>query len=792
LTLNVAMDTLFDKEPITGPLRIHGRVHYDGIEKKNDPVPKTQLLVNGKPYQTRYSVVPEFLLDPSALEKGTNEIQLQTSLFGKTVTTERQRLELTHRIRQSDPPKSEHLFSMRDPDWENIDQKHYSAKNRRKGDFVYRLSEGNTLRLNPPAECNGEFDVLLITGPGKPKHDLKLTHGTLRDGEVHHSETFEVKTRTWQSEIQVSSVEFEKEQDSFFELKLDGGKEPIDIIGLRLVAHERKEDKEEPEAKLLYPESGQEVWQNDLLVLDAFDPSGIDNVNVLVDGEPIQPAFRPLQQFGKIAVPISLQHLDSGSERFTVQVTDRHGNHETLSPIKLKILKDKPKNPTPYQRAVHLLNRVAYGPEISQLAKILTTSEEEWLRGQSTRGTMSRGESLAWKASELEVLPVNAYLVSKRTLDYAARTPNPTRARFTFWVQNHFSTWIRKAGFDEKNSESENFFFKGFSHFNDLLNLSARSPAMLVYLDQQRSFANKINENYAREIMELHTLGVDGRYQQADVTQLANILTGWSASREGRREGYGGRRLVNEFRFNHSFTDPSETEVIGIKLSKAETRFERFDRIEMMMEALSRHPDTARFISTKLAEYYVASPAPDALVEALEKTFHLTGGDMSKLMMTMTSHPQFWEQINEPRFMNPQDYSLRLFRNFQITNRPDLLTSFLKRSGMPLYERTTPDGYPAEPQAFADSNGFLQRWQLTQQLKWPLYQYVTKCWKPNQDWNENKDFLANAVNTTLTGFSFSGSEHEILNRVIQEEKNQKASLQDVAALVLQLPPGHAN
>jgi uncharacterized protein (DUF1800 family) len=298
-----------------------------------------------------------------------------------------------------------------------------------------------------------------------------------------------------------------------------------------------------------------------------------------------------------------------------------------------------------------------------------------------------------------------------------AADPEPGAARFVLWAENHFSTWVPRTR-DPQWSEHAAFARLGAAPFYDLLLASARSPAMLRYLDQENSYASKLNENYAREIMELHTLGVHGGYTQQDVTSLARLLTGWTASREGDGRS-GGELAAYTFRFDPALSDRRSIRIIGVDFpagagpprpgdSGAEA-MGGYDRVLLALQTLAAHPSTAQFVSRKLAEHYVGHPAPEGLVEDLSSVFARTGGDMREMLVAIAKHPAFWAA--EHRMAHPTDFAIRLARVTGKTNAGQL-ADFLGRCGNGMFDRATPDGYPEADSSYTDSNAMVQRWKF--------------------------------------------------------------------------------
>ena len=238
--------------------------------------------------------------------------------------------------------------------------------------------------------------------------------------------------------------------------------------------------------------------------------------------------------------------------------------------------------------------------------------------------------------------------------------------------------------------------------FEDLLLASARHPAMLHYLDQAQSVAEGsngpqgkargLNENYARELMELHTLGVNGGYSQNDVRELARVLTGWTV----------GPQNADGFRFVERLHDKSQKTVLGQRFggSSRDGEQEGLDAIRM----LARHPSTAKRISLRLAQFFIADKPADELVQSLSRTFLDTGGDMLAVMRSLVTSADFWNPNNR-LFKTPLDYACsalaatheRIAVDDPQDRRTLLLThGFLGNAGQPINGWQTPDGYPTD------------------------------------------------------------------------------------------------
>ncbi len=231
--------------------------------------------------------------------------------------------------------------------------------------------------------------------------------------------------------------------------------------------------------------------------------------------------------------------------------------------------------------------------------------------------------------------------------------------------------------------------------FEDLLLASARHPAMLLYLDQAQSVADGtpgaqgrtrgLNENYARELMELHTLGVNGGYSQTDVHELARVLTGWTVDPTAE----------SGFRFAPRLHDNAPKRLLG-QIFPANARSageqEGIDAIRL----LARHPATARRISLRLAQFFVADKPTPALVQQLSQSFLSSGGDLRTVMKVLLSSSDFWAQDNR-LFKTPLDFACSALAAVTTPTADrrglTLAMGFLAGAGQPLHGWQTPDGY---------------------------------------------------------------------------------------------------
>lgn len=280
---------------------------------------------------------------------------------------------------------------------------------------------------------------------------------------------------------------------------------------------------------------------------------------------------------------------------------------------------------------------------------------------------------------------------------------NPLLARMTeFWF-NHLNVFVGKGpvrpfvGHYEINVIRAN----ALGRFEDLLLASAKHPAMLFYLDQAQSNSRGLNENYARELMELHTLGVNSGYTQKDVRELARILTGWTVN---LKDGEG-------FRFAERLHDKEGKVLLGRTFGN-----ESMAEGEEAIRYLARRPETARRVATRLASFFVADKPPAALVDKLAATFTDTQGDIRVVMRALIESPEFWAK-DKQLFKTPLDFACSaLTATGGVKQRRDIVQTlgFLAQAGQPMHGWQTPDGYKT------DANTWLAPEALTRRADYAM------------------------------------------------------------------------
>ena len=399
--------------------------------------------------------------------------------------------------------------------------------------------------------------------------------------------------------------------------------------------------------------------------------------------------------------------------------------------------------------ALHAINRLSFGPTPAEVARVMQIGVDRYIDEQLHPENLPLPTTLTQALNSLHssALSQDALIEQYRAAQREARTDKDSgkeerralvkalqmesgEARLLralqsprqleevmvdFWF-NHFNVYSGK-GLDRvlvESYEREAIRPYALGKFRDLLGATAHHPAMLFYLDNWLSVApgytpsrrasaaaksSGLNENYAREIMELHTLGADGGYSQADVTELARMLTGWSIN---PRRGQGGSAF---------YFDPSKHDH-GTKTWLGRTVTDRGQAEgEWALDVLAEAPATAHHISYQLAQYFVSDVPPAALVDRLAQRFHDTHGDIRAVLNTLFTSPEFRDpKIYNAKFKTPYRYLISAVRasGLRVSNvRPLLATA--NQLGMPLYGCQTPDGYKNTEDAWLNPDSITRR-----------------------------------------------------------------------------------
>jgi uncharacterized protein (DUF1800 family) len=424
---------------------------------------------------------------------------------------------------------------------------------------------------------------------------------------------------------------------------------------------------------------------------------------------------------------------------------------------------------TERQRAMHALNRLAFGPRPGDVDRVMKDGVDLWIDQQLHPETIpdramearlqqyptlqmanaqimqkfyapilemrkqaknAGGDAAQLRQEMRENIPPDQRpqrlmeeLVAQRIFRAAESDRQLNEVMVDFWL-NHFNVFAGK-GIDRfllTGYERDTIRPRIWGRFEDLLMATAKSPAMLFYLDNARSvaapknrprdvepplrrlgrlragptFRGGLNENYAREIMELHTLGVDGGYTQKDVTELARVLTGWTIDPR-----------TGAFLFRPRLHDAGSKTVLGVRFAAGGGMVEG----ERMIHILAHQPATAHHIAYKLSQRLVSDDPPPALVDRVAKMFLDTDGDLRQTVKAVIGSPEFWDpKFYRAKVKAPFEYVISAVRAVNGTiDNPMPVARALQQIGEPLYGAQPPTGYSSKAEAWVNTGALLNR-----------------------------------------------------------------------------------
>lgn len=434
-------------------------------------------------------------------------------------------------------------------------------------------------------------------------------------------------------------------------------------------------------------------------------------------------------------------------------------------------------------RIVHLLNRATFGATPQLVNEVNEIGADVWLDAQFDYRNIENWElDLRLRRFDtLNMTPgdllsfvrvpdrrnVSNQLASAMLLRAISSKRHLYEKMVHFW-SDHFNIYYFKDRIPQLQTVDDREVIRphALGNFGDMLTASAHSPAMLIYLDNVVNEKSHPNENYAREIMELHTLGVDGAYTENDVLEVARCFTGWSVSDRGT------------FEYRADWHDDGEKLVLGHVIPAGGGK----DDADRVLEILINHPDTARYVTTKLLRRFVEDEPSETAINDISDVWTQSQGDIPTVMRAIFAHDAFWNA--PPKFKRPLEYVLSVLRTLRATySGSEELVDRLSRMGQRPFGFATPDGYPDTVDELGGN--FLPRWNFIQA--------VTHSWQdsvsiPIEQWTEftqthGQDALARAILQR----DMTATERQALESVTGDNTIYRAETRDMLAILLSSP-----
>ncbi|GLQ88753.1 DUF1800 domain-containing protein [Dyella flagellata] len=321
----------------------------------------------------------------------------------------------------------------------------------------------------------------------------------------------------------------------------------------------------------------------------------------------------------------------------------------------------------------------------------------------ANKAIQEHGNQVGLQAQQAEVL-------------HAIYGPNQLKEQVAWFWLNHFSIYAAKGRVRWELADYEDAVrTHSLGKFRDLVMATLQSPAMLEFLDNAQNAKGHVNENYARELMELHTLGVNSGYTQQDVQQLALILTGVGiAPADGKPENLNPKMVPlvvrnGMFEFNPQRHDFSDKRLLGKTIKGS-----GYAEVQQAVDLIVKQPACAQFISRKLAQYFIADNPSPALVAKMAHTFQRSDGDIAQVLRVMFQSPELLSGAGK-KFKDPAQFvvsSVRLAYDGSPIVNAQPLVSWLNQLDQPLFGRITPDGWPLDGEAWSSSGQMAKRFDI--------------------------------------------------------------------------------
>jgi uncharacterized protein (DUF1800 family) len=476
----------------------------------------------------------------------------------------------------------------------------------------------------------------------------------------------------------------------------------------------------------------------------------------------------------------------------------------------------------PLADARHLMNRFAFGPRPGELERVSRMGAERWLDAQLDgpeetplldpllspyRDALSAPVELVegwlgedwgegkWSERQLgkKLKPFyrnhEAALASAELTRHIVSERQVQEVMVDFWV-NHFNVYLRKGFVRVFAGDYVERAIRphALGRFSDLLLATLRHPAMLLYLDNAESSVTPqtkrakrrgrgLNENYARELLELHTLGVDGGYTQDDVVAVARILSGHGVTRVGT-----GRF---EYAFQPKRHDFGEKVALG-EVFAAGGGAEEATRL---VEILAKHPATARHVSKKLCGRLVSDEPPAACVDAAARAFTASGGEIKAVLRAIVREPSFWSaEARGAKFKTPLELLVTTARSLgAVPDGSRGLARTLAALGEPVFGERVPTGYPEGEPEWASSGGMLTRLNFAVAVASGRFRGVRYDLEPLLPLSSSKEELVRRANALLLGGRASSKTLETVRAALEKEADPKERRRICLALLLGSP-----
>jgi uncharacterized protein (DUF1800 family) len=580
-----------------------------------------------------------------------------------------------------------------------VEKRYYSGVIDREGPFEFRITRAGdypldvtppTLVVNAPVDGGnadaGGFTVSGVAGDNATLTQVRVTVSDPVKGATEGAAAYDAATQRWSFPVSSAMVTVGANVAITVRAYDQARNQAVQTIRVNVIV-----DSTAPEISITSHQEGGEVEKTGFLLAGAAtDDIGVTSLQITVE-DPV------------LGVRVNQQPVDvtpgSGQWTFTVLngqisqgqtisislvATDAKGNTATAMIHLLVVAVDF--------EGTHLINRITFGSTPQLFTEVATIGADTFVTQQLTPQTIDDSGFDAMIAAT--PAPTTTAGLQRYALLHAIYSRRQLREVMTQFWDNHFNTDVNKpTSVAYELAENNLFRQNALSSFRNLLQVSATSPAMLLYLDNASSLRADPNENYARELLELHTMGVDGGYTQNDVVNVARIFTGWTVQN-------------GQFFFNPAQHDVGAKIVLGQPFPAGGG----VDEGGRLLDILANHPSTARFICTKLSRVFVSDMPPPSLVSRCIGSFLSSRGQMGTVVETILRSPEFADPVYfRAKVKTPLELVVAVARNLNAATDANDLLQPMRDLGMRLFENPVPTGWSETGDDWTNANAILQR-----------------------------------------------------------------------------------
>ncbi|HBA64578.1 MAG TPA: hypothetical protein DCZ48_00065, partial [Methylococcaceae bacterium] len=545
-------------------------------------------------------------------------------------------------------------------------------------------------------------------------------------------------------------------------------------------------DEQAPQISVASHHSGDQIDEHGLALLGSVsDDTGVKSLFATVT-DPIKGIIvnnRALEIGVNGHWGLAVRGLSRGSEVTVALSAEDWAGNRSVKELLLPVMKEA-------VSAAQLLNRATFGATPELLSEMRAIGSEAFLQKQLNPASIDDSELETYLENLLNQDINDLFKLQYSQIARATMSKRQLLEVMTWFWENHFNTDRSKTANDFEAAENEGFRTHALGRFRDLLGVSAKSPAMLLYLDNHRSHKNDPNENYARELLELHTLGVDNGYETQDIADVARVFTGWRMDWNSR-----------EFAFNSWAHDNGEKNVLNTVIPAGSGMAGG----EMVLDLLAHHKGTAKNICNKLLKLLVSDqPAETSIQNCADDFVAYSDRDnqMALVLEGIIRSPAFSASVNfHNKVKNPLEFTAGLFRQLPVMINQANTRQLMRDMGMHLFYYPAPTGWAEEAHQWVNSGQMTQRWQFAGQAMFNRPSIWRNYWEePVQFFIDNRIETAEGVLAYIFELTMSHDytlmEYETAKAVLTADNTERfdiyddradAKLRKAIALILKYP-----